>query len=41
MAGKSGNGVLIALIVFVALAGVIKLFGGPLYKALLALHGKH
>ncbi len=41
MAGRSRNGVLIALIIFVAIAGVIKLFGGPLYKALLALHGRH
>jgi hypothetical protein len=41
MAGQSRNGVLIAVVIFVVVAGVIKLFGGPLYKALLALHGKH
>jgi hypothetical protein len=41
MAQRSRSGLIVALTIFVALAVVIRLFGGPLYKALLALHGRH
>jgi len=41
MAQRSRPGLIIALAIFVALAVVIRMFGGPLYKALLAMHGKH
>ena len=40
MPSRSRNGVLIALLVFVALAVALRLFGGPIYKALLAMHGR-
>jgi hypothetical protein len=40
MPSRSRNGVLIALVVFVAIAIALRLFGGPIYKALLAMHGR-
>lgn len=39
MAGKRNTGILVALIVFVALAVVIRIFGGPLWDTFIRLHG--
>jgi hypothetical protein len=39
MARGSNRGIVIALLVLVAVAVAIKLFGGPLYETLLRLHG--
>ena len=39
MAKSRQSGVLIALAVFVAVAVALKLFGSPLYAALIRLHG--
>ena len=41
MPPRSRSGLFVALAIFVALAVVIRVFGGPIYKALLAMHGKH
>jgi len=41
MRSRSRQGVLIALAVFVAIAVLLRLFGGPIYKALLAMHGRN
>ena len=37
---KSRKGVIIALVVFVALAAIIRIFSEPLYDMLLSLHGR-
>ena len=34
------SGILIAVIVFVVLAAVIRIFGSPLYDMLLRMHGR-
>jgi hypothetical protein len=34
------SGILIALVVFVVLAAVIRIFGSPLYDMLLKMHGR-
>jgi hypothetical protein len=39
MPSRTRTGVLIAVIAFVALAAVIRLFGGPIFHALVRLHG--
>jgi hypothetical protein len=39
MARPRHLGVFIALAVFIVLAAVIRVFGGPIYEALLRLHG--
>jgi hypothetical protein len=41
MPQKSRSAVWIAVVIFVAVAVALRLFGGPLYKALLAMHGRH
>lgn len=41
MSQRTRSGLIVALVVFVALAVVIRLYGGPIYKALLAMHGRH
>jgi len=38
---QTRSGLIVALAVFVAIAVAIRFFGGPIYKALLAMHGKH
>jgi hypothetical protein len=39
MAKSISPGVVIAIVVFVAIAAAIKFFGGELYGVLLSLHG--
>ena len=34
------SGIIIALVVFVVLAGVIRFYSGPLYDMLLRMHGR-
>jgi hypothetical protein len=41
MSQNSRTGLMVALVVFVAIAVAIRFFGGPIYKALLAMHGRH
>lgn len=41
MASRPRTGVLVALAVFVAIALTLRFFGGPIYKALVAMHGRH
>ncbi|HEX5069031.1 MAG TPA: hypothetical protein VFV78_02350 [Vicinamibacterales bacterium] len=41
MAQGNRTGLIVALVIFVAVAAVIRLFGAPIYQALLAMHGKH
>jgi hypothetical protein len=41
MPQKSRSAVWIAIAVFLAVAIALKVFGGPMYKALLAMHGRH
>jgi hypothetical protein len=31
----------IAAVIFIAIAVALRFFGGPIYKALLAMHGRH
>jgi len=40
MPSSRRSGILIALIVFVAIAVAIRIFGGPLYDMLISLHGR-
>jgi hypothetical protein len=37
---RSNRGILIALIVFVVIAAVVRFFGEPLYDMLVSLHGR-
>lgn len=39
MGRQSNRGVLIALAILIVVAAVIRVFGGPLWDALLSLHG--
>jgi len=41
MASRPRTGVLVALVIFVGIAVALRFFGGPIYKALLAMHGRH
>jgi len=40
MARGSNKGIVVGLIVLVAIAVVIKIFGSPLYQMLLEMHGR-
>jgi hypothetical protein len=37
---KRRSGILIALVVFVVVAAVIRFYSGPLYDMLLSMHGR-
>jgi hypothetical protein len=40
MARSRNTGVYIAVAVFIVVAAVVRLFGGPIWNALLELHGR-
>jgi len=41
MPQKPRSAVWIAAVTFIAIALALRFFGGPIYKALLAMHGRH
>jgi hypothetical protein len=41
MPQKSRSAVWVAVVIFIAIALGLRLFGGPIYHALLAMHGRH
>ena len=39
MAQSKGTGVIVAVVIFVAVAAVIRFFGEPLFRTLVSMHG--